>query len=97
MLKEHESSENLISRALLKHGYLAFCIDIIEYCNIFILTEREQYYLDNLKLTFAYTTLSHKHRTETLKKLWDPFLEKMCLEKIIPSTIKNRALGLKKN
>jgi len=67
MLKELEDSESLIYRALLKYGYSAFRLDIIEYCDISILTEREQYYLDNLKheyniLPFAYTTLGHKHR-----------------------------------
>lgn len=74
MLKELEDSESLIYRALLKYGYSAFRLDIIEYCDISILTEREQYYLDNLKheyniLPFAYTTLGHKHRPETLEKM----------------------------
>lgn len=74
MLKELDDSESLIYRALLKYGYSAFRLDIIEYCDISILTEREQYYLDNLKheyniLPFAYTTLGHKHRPETLEKM----------------------------
>jgi len=72
MLKELEDSESLIYRALLKYGYSAFRLDIIEYCDISILTEREQYYLDNLKhvyniLPSAYTTLGHKHRPDTLE------------------------------
>ena len=48
MLKELENSDSLISRALLKYGYFSFSLDILEYCYISVLTEREQYYLDNL-------------------------------------------------
>ena len=40
MLKELEDSESLIYRALLKYGYSAFRLDIIEYCDISNLTER---------------------------------------------------------
>jgi len=38
MLKELEDSESLIYRALLKYGYSGFRLDIIEYCDISILT-----------------------------------------------------------
>ena len=38
-----------IDRALLKYGYSKFKLEILEYCKISNLIEREQYYLDNLK------------------------------------------------
>lgn len=39
----------IISRALIKYGYINFSLDILEYCDISILLEREQYYLDLLQ------------------------------------------------
>jgi group I intron endonuclease len=36
----------VISRALIKHGYSNFSLEILEYCDIENLTEREQYYMD---------------------------------------------------
>lgn len=38
----------VISRALIKYGYSNFTLEILEYCDIANLTEREQYYLDKL-------------------------------------------------
>lgn len=40
---------SIIYNALLKYGYLKFSLDIIEYCEINVLIEREQYYIDRLK------------------------------------------------
>lgn len=45
----------VISRALIKYGYSNFSLDILEYCAIDNLTEREQYYMD--KLNPRYNTL----------------------------------------
>jgi len=41
-------SKSIISRALIKHGYLNFSLTILEYCAKVDLTVREQYYFDNL-------------------------------------------------
>lgn len=41
-----------IDRALLKYGYSKFKLEILEYCKISNLIEREQYYLDLLKPEF---------------------------------------------
>ena len=46
-LKSKESL--IISRALIKYGYVNFSVSILEYCDKSILTEREQYYLDKLE------------------------------------------------
>lgn len=41
--------QSIICEALLKYGHKNFSLDILEYCEIDILIEREQYYLDHLK------------------------------------------------
>jgi len=46
----------LISRALIKYGYSNFSLEILEYCDIANLIEREQYYKD--KLNPSYNTLN---------------------------------------
>jgi hypothetical protein len=59
----------VINRALLKHGYSNFKLEIIEYCDPKELTRKEQYYMDLLNpeynvLKKAYSSLGYKH-TET--------------------------------
>ena len=49
MLNQLNKGRSSIYSALLKHGYDSFSLDILEYCEINILIEREQYYLDLLK------------------------------------------------
>lgn len=39
----------IIQGALLKYGYSNFSLDILEYCEVDILIEREQYYINLLK------------------------------------------------
>jgi group I intron endonuclease len=38
-----------IYTSILKYGYSKFSLEIIEYCDLSILLQREQYYLDTLK------------------------------------------------
>lgn len=59
-----------IDRALLKYGYSKFKLEILEYCEISNLIEREQYYLDILKpeyniLLRAGSSLGFKHSEKT--------------------------------
>lgn len=49
MLSKLSTRISIIYSALLKHDYANFSLDILEYCEINILIEREQYYLDHLK------------------------------------------------
>ena len=37
----------VIYKAILKYGYSNFSLEILEYCNIEVLLEREQFYLDS--------------------------------------------------
>jgi group I intron endonuclease len=42
-------NNSIISKALIKHGYSNFSLEILEYCDVSKLLEREQYYLDLLE------------------------------------------------
>ncbi len=42
-------NNSIISRALIKYGYSNFSLEILEYCDVSKLLEREQYYLDLLE------------------------------------------------
>nr|AKM22529.1 GIY-YIG endonuclease [Cordyceps militaris]AKM22656.1 hypothetical protein [Cordyceps militaris]AKM22671.1 hypothetical protein [Cordyceps militaris]AKM22703.1 hypothetical protein [Cordyceps militaris]AKM22734.1 hypothetical protein [Cordyceps militaris] len=71
-LKNRESL--VISRALIKHGYSNFSLEILEYCDINNLTEREQYYMDlfNPKyntLKIAGSSSGYKLSEETKAKI----------------------------
>ena len=62
-----------IHRALLKHGYSAFSLEILEYCEPNEVLSREQYYLDLLSpkyniLTKAGSLIGFKHSAETIEK-----------------------------
>lgn len=66
-----------IYSALLKYGYSSFQLEILEYCEVSHLTEREQYYLDLLKpeyniLLKAGSSLGFKHTEKTLLKMRAP-------------------------
>jgi len=56
-------------RSLLIHGYSNFCLEIIEYCGIKDLAERENYYINLLKpeynlLKVAYSRQGFRHSEE---------------------------------
>ena len=42
-------NNSIISRALIKYGYSNFSLEVLEYCDVSKLLEREQYYFDLLK------------------------------------------------
>jgi group I intron endonuclease len=70
MLNKLSTRTSIIYSALLKYGYNSFSVDILEYCEIDVLVEREQYYLDILKpkyniLKAANSRLGSKHTLET--------------------------------
>jgi hypothetical protein len=59
---------------LLKYGYSNFILEIIEYCDLVIIIEREQYYMDILKpkyniLKFARSLYGFKHSTESIERI----------------------------
>lgn len=67
------SNGSLIYKAILKYGYDNFTFQILEYCPIQDLMEREQYYLDTVQpeyniLKFARSSRGYKH-TEVSKQL----------------------------
>lgn len=67
---------SLISKALLKHGYSNFQLEVLEYCDPSMIIEREQYYIDLLIpeyniLKVAGSSFGYKHTAESLKKMSD--------------------------
>ena len=65
---------SLICRALLKHGYSKFKLEILEYCDQDSAVEREQYYIDLLNpeyniLKVAGSLFGYKHTPESLEKM----------------------------
>jgi len=73
-MKELTRNTRPIKDALLKYGHKNFSLEILEYCTIENLMEREQFYLDLLipeynVLKYAYSVLGYKHTQETIEKL----------------------------
>jgi group I intron endonuclease len=63
-----------IYRSLIKNGYSKFRLEILEYCELHILIEREQYYLDILNpeyniLKIAAGSLTGFKHSEAAKEL----------------------------
>ena len=70
-LMKHNMS---IYKALLKYGHSNFSLDILEYCDINSITEREQYFINLLApkyniLKIAGSPSGYKHTPETIEKL----------------------------
>lgn len=70
------SKSSNISKALIKWGYSAFRLEILEYCEPSLIIMREQYYIDLLNpeyniLKIAGSFFGYKHSPESLKKMSD--------------------------
>jgi hypothetical protein len=83
LIKELEKSNSLIYKALLKHNYQGFRLDILEYCEKENIIEREQYYLTNLILEYnilkhARSLLGFKHKLSTLEIIRKSKLGRTC-------------------
>lgn len=73
-LRSLAKSNRPIDRALLKHGFSNFRLEILEYCSNTDVLKREQHYLDISKphyniATVAGSTLGYKHTSESLEKI----------------------------
>ena len=69
-------SNRPVDRALLKHGFSFFTLEILEHCDLNVLLSREQYYLDLLKPEYniaetAGSTLGYKHTDQSIAKMRD--------------------------
>lgn len=93
------AESSLICRALLKHGYSRFRLEILEYCDPNNLIEREQYYIDHLNpeyniLKVAGSLFGFKHSPETLKKMKEIISNRSDEEKAnISAKLREAALG----
>jgi len=69
-LSHKRRGKSLICRSILKNGYSAFTLEILEYCDPSEVLLREQYYIDELKpeyniLKIAGSSLGYKHSEDT--------------------------------
>jgi hypothetical protein len=69
--QEIKKNRSKIYRALLRYGYSAFKLEILEYCEKDIIITREQYYLDTISpeyniLKVARSLLGFKHSPESI-------------------------------
>ena len=88
---------SLICRALLKHGYSNFKLEILEYCDPKNVIKREQYYMDLLNpeynvLKTAGSSLGRKHSVEAKAKISQALLGKITPILVVRS---QRKLGKK--
>jgi group I intron endonuclease len=72
--KEVLKHSSIIYRALLKYGYNNFRLEILEYCDKSLTTEREQYYIDKYQPTYnickiAGSSLGRLTKSTTRSKL----------------------------
>ena len=95
LIRITNKEQSIICEALLKYGHKNFSLDILEYCEIDILIEREQYYLDHLKpeynlLKFAGSRLGHVPSENVRKAISTALRNKKytCHEKIPVSKFK---------
>ena len=63
----------LINKSLLINEYSSFKLEILEYCDVNLLIEREQYFIDLFQpeyyvLNLAGNNIGFKHSVETLNK-----------------------------
>ena len=91
-LRSLAKSNRPIDRALLKHGFSNFRLEILEYCSYEDVLKREQYYLDLYKphyniATIAGSTLGYKHSQESLEKMRNFILSDEVRERKILSTV----------
>lgn len=75
-LSSSKRGASLICMALLKYGYAGFRLEILEYCPLSIVLEREQFYIDKLNpeyniLKIAGSNLGYKHNEASLKLMSD--------------------------
>ena len=72
--REVKNNNSMIYRTLLKYGYSQFSLDILEYCDISNIIEREQYYLSLLEpkyniMKFAGSVLGLKHTKASIERI----------------------------
>nr|YP_009160660.1 GIY-YIG endonuclease [Hirsutella minnesotensis]AKR17989.1 GIY-YIG endonuclease [Hirsutella minnesotensis] len=94
----HLSSKNMIiCKALLKYGYSGFKLEILEYCSIEELINKEQYYINKYKpefniLKLAGSSLGFKH-SEASKELMSQLAKGRCISKDTLIKMKNKTVS----
>lgn len=95
-------NSSIIYSALLKYNYNNFELSIIEFCDINMLLEREQYYLDNFEFKYnilrnAGPRLGYKVSFKTRKAISIASRNRNKLNKLNKFTLNNNILSAKSN
>lgn len=88
-----------IYNSILKNGFSNFKLEILEYCELSVLNEREQYYIDTLNpeyniLKFARSFRGFKHSEASIKlmkakyELWDKYVSPETRKKQVITQLK---------
>lgn len=70
--REVQINNSIIYRSIIKYGYSCFSLDILDFCDLHSVIQKEQYYLDSLKPEYnlmkkAGSVLGFKHREASIK------------------------------
>lgn len=87
-LSSSQRGASLICKALLKYGYAEFRLEILEYCPISTVLDREQFYIDKLNpeyniLKIAGSNLGYKHSEVSLKLMSDASISRNKSEEVL--------------
>lgn len=87
-LSSSKRGASLICKALLKYGYAGFRLEILEYCPVSTVLDREQFYIDKLNpeyniLKIAGSNLGYKHSEASLKLMSDASKSRNELEEVL--------------
>lgn len=91
-----------IYNSILKNGYSNFKLEILEYCELSVLNEREQYYIDTLNpeyniLKFARSFRGFKHSEASINlmkakyELWDKYVSPETRKKQVITQLKGES------
>jgi len=96
-ISEKSNNKSMIHDALIKYGYSKFTLEILEYCDVSSVLEREQYYLDALNpkyniLKIAKSLTGFKHSNESILKRVSSFSDNQKIKKALKATESNEGL-----
>jgi len=96
-ISEKSNNKSMIHDTLVKYGYSKFTLEILEYCDVSSVLEREQYYLDALNpkyniLKIAESLTGFKHSNESILKRVSSFSDNQKIKKALKATESNEGL-----
>ena len=96
-ISDKSKNKSMIHDALVKYGYSKFTLEILEYCDVNLVLEREQYYLDALNPEYniskvAGSLTGFKHSEESILKRVKAFSENRKIKEDLKAKESNEIL-----